>query len=99
MIAHPDVYQRMIAAYVIGYPVTQAYLNDNPHLRFATGASDTGVIISYNTEVPFVNPSNNFVVRGMVGLVINPIIWTTTEAVATKQQGLGSFMPDPVTGI
>ena len=91
---HPDVYSRMIAAYVIGSPVTQAYLDNNPHLKFATGPDDTGVIISYNTEAPAVNGTNP-VLYGMVGLVINPITWTTDETLATKDEGLGSFLPVP----
>ncbi|MEI6575377.1 MAG: hypothetical protein WCO63_04290 [Bacteroidota bacterium] len=33
----------------------------------------------------------------IVGLVINPITWIRTETVATVAEGLGSFMPDPVT--
>jgi hypothetical protein len=94
---HPDVYARMIAAYVIGYPVTAAYLADNPHLKFAEGPDDTGVIISYNTQAPDVQPGANPVVGDSVGLVINPLSWTRDETLATKDEGLGSYMPDPVT--
>jgi Protein of unknown function (DUF3089) len=94
---NPAVYKRMIAAYVIGYPVTQAYLTNNPHLKFAEGPDDTGVIISYNTQSPSVVAPNNPVVSNVVGLVINPISWTRTEAVATTAIGLGSIMPDSVT--
>ncbi|MEG2361821.1 MAG: DUF3089 domain-containing protein, partial [Christensenella sp.] len=49
---HPDRYERMVAAYVIGYSVTDQFLQENPHLKFAQAAGDTGVIISYNTEAP-----------------------------------------------
>lgn len=94
---NPEVYQRMVAAYVIGYPVTAAYLANNPHLKFATGPDDTGVIISFNTQAPSVFPPHNLVVANIVGVVINPITWTRTEEVATTAQGLGSIMPDPVT--
>ena len=94
---HPDVYSRMIAAYVIGYPVTAQVLADNPHLKFAEGPDDTGVIISYNTQAPDVDPADNPVLSGLVGLVINPITWTRSETVATKDEGMGSIMPDPVT--
>ena len=58
---HPEVYKKMIAAYVIGYSVTDDYLAKNPHLKFAEGADDTGVIISYNTEAPSI-PGKNPVV-------------------------------------
>jgi hypothetical protein len=94
---NPAIYQRMIAAYVIGYPVTSAYLADNPHLKFAEGPDDVGVIISYNTQSPSVVPPNNPVVSDIVGLVINPISWTRSEAIAGTSEGLGSIMPDAVT--
>lgn len=38
---NPKVYARMIAAYVIGYSITDKYLAANPHLKFAEGADDT----------------------------------------------------------
>jgi hypothetical protein len=88
---NPAIYQRMIAAYIIGYPVTSTYLAGNPHLKFATGPDDIGVIISYNTQAPSVVPPHNPVVSNMVGLVINPITWTRAA------EGFGSIMPDSVT--
>lgn len=91
---HPDVYSRMIAAYVIGHPITTAYLADNPHLKFAEGPDDTGVIISYNTEMPGVIGTNP-VLYGMVGRVINPINWKTDETYADKSASQGFFMPVP----
>jgi hypothetical protein len=91
----------MVAAYVIGNPVTQAYLDNNTHLKFAEGPDDRGVIISYNTQAayfftqePSVSP--NPVLYGMVGRVINPINWKTDETYAAKTESLGSFMPVPV---
>lgn len=96
---HPEVNKNMVAAYVIGSPITQAYLDNNPHLKFATGPDDTGVIISYNTQAadfftqqPPVPP--NPVLYGMVGLVINPINWKTDTTYADKSQSLGSYLPD-----
>ena len=94
---HPEVYQRMIAAYVIGYPVAAQIIADNPHLKFAEGPDDTGVIISYNTQAPDVVPGVNPVLSGLVGIVINPITWTRTETLATTGEGLGSIMPNPST--
>jgi hypothetical protein len=49
---HPDYYQRMVAAYAIGYSITKDDLEAYPYLKFAEGESDTGVIISYHTEGP-----------------------------------------------
>jgi len=95
---HPDVYSRMVAAYVVGYSVSDEYLAKNPHLKFAEGPDDTGVIISYNTQAPDVVAGTNPVVSPG-GLVINPITWTRDETLATTAEGLGSFMPDPVTKV
>ena len=89
---HPDVYKRMIAAYVIGYSVTGDYLARNPHLKFAAGPDDTGVIISYNTEAPVMNGKNPVTLPG--GISINPITWTRDETLATAAASLGSRMLD-----
>ena len=89
---NPQVYNKMIAAYVIGSPITPEYLNENKHLKFATGPDDTGVIISWNTEAPDVTGVNP-VLYGMVGLVINPINWKRDQTQATMTEGLGSLFP------
>lgn len=86
---HPDVYERMVAAYVIGYSVTPEYLAANPHLQFATGPDDIGVIISYNTQAPEIGGTNPVVLPG--ALAINPITWTTDETPAAAAQNLGSI--------
>jgi hypothetical protein len=85
---HPEYLKRMVAAYAIGFSVTKDYLKKNPHLKFATGATDTGVIISYNTEGPN-NSSNIVVLEGSVA--INPINWKTDDTYASKSQNLGSL--------
>lgn len=85
---HPDIYERMIAAYVIGYSVTDEFLQKNPHLKFAKGAGDTGVIISYNTESPNVTEENLVLEKG--ARAINPITWTTDETRADASKSLGA---------
>jgi|GEM_PF-1243285 len=90
MPAHPDVYKRMVAAYVVGYSITPSYLAASPHLKFATGADDTGVIVSWNTEGPILYGTNPVTLPG--GLAINPISWTRTETTATAEQNLGSIL-------
>jgi hypothetical protein len=84
----------MVAAYVIGHPITDAYLTENPHLHFATSPDDTGVIISYNTEAPVVLVTNP-VLYGMVGRVINPLTWTTDETLVSNTNNLGSIKLNP----
>jgi len=89
---HPEVYSRMIAAYIPGYSVTPAYLAANPHLKFGEGATDTGVILSWNTEAPTIGAPNPVLLPG--ALAINPITWTRDATVATADQSLGSWLPD-----
>lgn len=97
MKSHPKAYMRMIAAYIVGYPVTRSYLRQNPQLHFARGSRDTGVIVSWNTEAPTIaDPPNPVVQPGAIA--INPITWTRGEATATASQNLGSIELDPTTG-
>lgn len=88
MMEHPERYERMVAAYVIGYSVTDEFLQENPHLKFAQNADDTGVIISYNTEAPNVTEENLVLEEG--ARTINPITWTTDETPADASVSLGS---------
>jgi hypothetical protein len=85
---NPEVYKRMIAAYAIGYSITKDFLAKNPHLKFAEGPADTGVIISYNTEAPTIEGTSPLVLPGAIA--INPITWTREEIPATVEQNLGS---------
>jgi hypothetical protein len=93
---HPDVYKRMIAAYVIGYSVTADYLAKNRELKFASGPDDTGVIVSYNTVAPTLKMPDPVVWSG--AMVINPITWTRSETTATAAQNLGGISIDSKTG-
>lgn len=90
---NPEVYSRMIAAYVIGYSITPDYMANNPHLKFAQGPDDTGVIISYNTQAPTIEGTNGVVLPG--AMVINPISWTTDETLADASQNIGSLVLNP----
>jgi len=91
---HPEVYKKMITAYVIGYSVTNEYLADNPHLKFATGPDDIGVIVSYNTEYSDYSgePENPVLHPG--ALAINPINWNRDETRALETENLGSLILD-----
>ena len=92
MAQHPEVYRRMVAAYIIGFSVTDAYMRDNPHLKFAQSADDTGVIISYNTEKPGMTESSPVVLTG--ARAINPLNWKTDDTYAPAELNLGSLKVD-----
>ena len=95
---HPDYYQRMVAAYAIGYSITKDDLEAYPYLKFAEGESDTGVIISYHTEGPKnveENAHNVAVLPG--GISINPLNWKRDETYAPASENNGSLRLNPET--
>jgi hypothetical protein len=89
---NPEVYKRMIAAYVPGYSITPQYLGQNSELKFAENADDTQVIVSYNTVAPTTKMPDPVVLPG--AMVINPVTWTRGEATATASQNLGGISLD-----
>ncbi|MBR1740815.1 MAG: DUF3089 domain-containing protein [Lachnospiraceae bacterium] len=95
MKAHPEYYERMIAAYVIGYAISESYLKANPHLKFAEGEKDTGVIISWNTEGA--GNHDNFLVEED-SVSINPINWKRDETPAGREESEGSYWLNNATG-
>lgn len=97
MQAHPEYYERMVAAYQIGYSVTQDWLDEHPYAKFAEGANDTGVIISWNTEGPGNKGHNNSVV--LPGAIsINPLNWKRDDTYAGVEENLGSLVLNEETG-
>ncbi len=91
----------MVAAYPIGFAITKDDLEAYPHLKFATGESDTGVIISYNTEgLKNVeeNARNVAVLPGAIS--INPLNWKLDETYASASENRGVIVTNttaPVT--
>lgn len=86
---HPELAGRMIAAYAIGESFPKDWLAAHPSVKFAEGAEDTGVIVSWNTEGPGNKDANNFVVEaGTVS--INPINWKRDNTYAPASENLGS---------
>jgi len=89
MQAHPEYYERMVAAYPIGYAITSDWLKEHPYLKFAEGADDTGVIVSWNTEGPE-NKGHSSLVVEENAVSINPINWKRDDTYASFEENLGS---------
>lgn len=90
---HTDYYKRMIAAYAIGYSITKEDLEAYPYLKFASGESDTGVIVSWNTEGPKnveENAPNAVILPNAIS--INPLNWKLDDTYAPASENLGSLM-------
>lgn len=90
---HADYLERMVAAYVLGFSVTADDLAANPALKFAEGADDTGVIVSWNTEGPENKTEHNGVVL-KDSIAINPLNWKRDDTYAPASENLGDRLPD-----
>ena len=92
MTKHPEALSRMIAAYPIGFAVTKDWL-EKTGLKFAEGATDTGVIVSWNTEGP-ANLTEKNMTLAPGGISINPINWKRDDTPASVKENLGSLTVD-----
>lgn len=76
-----DVYQQMVAAYVLGYKVTPDDTLASTNIKAAQGPDDIGVTICYNSvsDVKYIQP----VVAAPCAFCINPVNWRTDDVPAT----------------
>ena len=98
MQAHPDYYERMVAAYPIGFSFTEDDFAENPHMKFATGEDDTGVIISWNTEGPDNKDAESCVILDGAKC-INPLNWKTDDTYASAEENAGSRLDTDGDGV
>ena len=85
----PAYSDQLVAAYCIGWRVTEEDLTRYPHLKMAQGEDDTGVIISFNSEAEGVEDSI-MVPKGTKTLGINPLNWKTDSTPADKSLNDGA---------
>ncbi len=88
-----DIQHQLIACYAIGWRITEEETREYPQLKFAEGESDTGVIISFNSEAESIDNSLT-VPKGTKTLAINPLNWKTDGAIADKSLNLGACFTD-----
>ena len=85
----PAYSEKLVAAYCIGWRVTQEELEQFPHLKMAQGEADTGVIIAFNSEAEGVKDSL-MVPKGTKTLGINPLNWKTDATPADRALNEGA---------
>lgn len=78
-----DTYKNMVAAYVIGYPVTADDLKGK-YILPATSSGDTGVVVAYNSTATLDAASPIF--EGNE-LCVNPVSWSYDTAPAISHIG------------
>ncbi len=86
---------KLIAAYIIGFSVTESDLKKYPWLKMAKKADDTGVIISYNTQIAN-NGYSYLLHKG--SKAINPVTWKTDNEKSKQHQYKGALMFDSQSG-
>ncbi|MDR1021746.1 MAG: DUF3089 domain-containing protein [Prevotellaceae bacterium] len=83
--------ESFIAAYAIGWRLTEEDTCAYPQIKAAQTADDVGVVISFNTEAESVTTS---VVIPDKTLGINPLSWKTTGEKADKSLNRGACFTD-----
>ena len=91
--ADQEVNGLLVACYAIGWSITEEELAEYPHLRFAAGEDDTGVIIAFNSEAEGVTGSLA-IPAGTRTLAITPLNWRTDATPAGKEENLGACFTD-----
>jgi hypothetical protein len=91
----PALQKRMLAAYSIGYTVKKDDLDKYPWMKLAQGETDTGVIITFNTQGKNAKGSpvllNNAV-------AINPLNWKVDGTPALREKNIEAVFFNDSTG-
>ena len=95
--SNPEYRRRMVAAYVIGWSVTQNELKEYPHLEMCTTSTQTGCIVSFNTQGP--SAITSMARPGAIG--VNPLLssWATSNDTAPASLNLGTVLMPPIVPV
>lgn len=85
--------ERLVAAYAIGWRITDDDLDTYKHLKMAQSSNDIGVIVSYNSEAKGIEGSM-IVPEGIYTHAINPLNWKTDETFADASHNDGACFTD-----
>lgn len=95
--SNPTYLRKMVAAYVIGWAVTRDELDRYPHLEMCNSATQTGCIVSFNTQGP--QATTSMARPGAVS--VNPLLmlWSTSNDVAAASMNLGTVLMPPMVSV
>lgn len=91
--ADEEINDLLVTCYAIGWRITEEELEEYPHLRFAAGENDTGVIVSFNSEAENIEESL-MIPAGTKTLAINPLNWKCDGTIADKNLNDGACFTD-----
>ena len=89
----PKYQRRLVAAYAIGWKITDDEVKEYPHLMPAMSETDTGVIVAFNSEDKYIT-SSLIISEDEKAYSINPLNWKTTSEIADKTYNLGACFTD-----
>ena len=89
----PKYQRRLVAAYAIGWKLTEDEVKEFPHLKPAEGETDTGVIVAFNSEDKGIT-SSLIIGENEKTYSINPLNWKTTSEIADKALNKGACFTD-----
>lgn len=87
---HSQYLTKMVVCYAIGYGYSKSEIGNYSNLKFATGETDTGCIVSYNTYGP--EHTGESILLNDDCYCINPLNWRTDNTYAPIELNLGSFV-------
>jgi len=90
-----DLQKRLVAAYAIGYSLTKNDLKKYPWMQLAREETDTGVIITFNTQG--INAKGSPVLLDEA-VAINPLNWKTDSTFADKKYNIEAKFFNDSTG-
>lgn len=88
-----DRQKQLVACYAIGWRFTEQETGQFPQLKAAQGETDTGVVISFNSESEDIT-SSLMIPSGTKTLSINPLNWRTDGTPADKSENPGACFTD-----
>jgi len=78
--------KQLIAAYVVGWPIDLKYLEAHPEIKVCEDSTQTGCIISWNTETKHAGAT----IVNKRSLCINPLNWSREEVHIDQSKNLGA---------
>ena len=85
--------KRLVAAYLIGWSITEEEYKEMPWIKPAQGETDTGVVIAFDVEAEDTEETI-MVKKGVKTVSINPLNWRTDSLPAPKEMNKGACFTD-----
>lgn len=80
--------EKLIAAYIVGWPITSETLKEYPHLAVLSSPTETGGILVW--DVVSENVSTLYSTYAQNSIMVNPLTWTITNDAIPAEYNLGA---------